>query len=48
MECRHDGCTCQVGQGEEFCSDYCRQHAGDMAHTGHGCECGHPGCAGHH
>jgi hypothetical protein len=45
MECRHDGCTCQVEDGE-FCSDHCREHAGhDEGSEGHACECGHPGCA---
>jgi hypothetical protein len=44
MNCQHTGCRCQVGTGESFCGDYCRDHA-QHAHTEeHACECGHPGC----
>lgn len=43
MNCRHEGCTCQVGD-EGFCSDHCREHAGD-GHDTHACECGHPACS---
>jgi hypothetical protein len=41
-ECGHAGCTCM---GDPYCSDYCRDH-GDHADGDHGCECGHPECAG--
>jgi hypothetical protein len=45
MNCGHDGCRCQVADDERFCSDHCREHAGDAAHAGgHACECGHPAC----
>jgi hypothetical protein len=45
MNCGHQGCHCEVEQGQEFCSDHCREHAGDAAHGGeHACECGHAGC----
>lgn len=44
MNCGHQGCTCQVEQGQEFCGDYCREHAGHQDHDTHACECGHPGC----
>ncbi|MEX2459344.1 MAG: hypothetical protein WD770_10215 [Actinomycetota bacterium] len=40
-ECGHAGCTCM---GDPYCSDYCRDH-GDHGDD-HGCECGHPECAG--
>ena len=45
MNCQHEGCTCQVEAGQEFCSDYCRDHASETGHGAHACGCGHPGCA---
>lgn len=44
MQCGHEGCTCQVEQSGGFCSDHCREHAGDTGHDAHACECGHPQC----
>jgi len=44
MRCGHEGCTCQVELSGDFCSDYCREHAGDADHGAHSCECGHPQC----
>ncbi len=44
MQCGHEGCNCQVGQTGEFCSDHCREHAGDAGHEAHACECGHADC----
>jgi hypothetical protein len=44
MKCRHEGCTCLVEAGQEFCSDYCRDHAAETGHGTHACGCGHPGC----
>ncbi|MGZ8636582.1 MAG: metallothionein [Actinomycetota bacterium] len=46
MKCGHEGCTCEVAQDQEFCSDHCREHVGEPAHGTHGCGCGHPGCGG--
>jgi len=46
MRCQHDGCTCDVTEGEGFCSQTCRDHGADMAHEQHGCDCGHPACQG--
>ncbi|MGH7357353.1 MAG: hypothetical protein ACREJR_00905 [Candidatus Rokuibacteriota bacterium] len=43
MNCQHEGCRGQADAGQEFCSDHCRQHAGE-AHAEHACECGHPAC----
>ncbi len=39
--CAHEGCVCKVSEGETFCSDYCREHAG---HAEERCRCGHPEC----
>jgi hypothetical protein len=36
-----NGCDCVVPEGEEYCSEYCKEHEG---HTGHECGCGHPDC----
>jgi hypothetical protein len=44
MNCEHAGCKCQVAEGQKFCSDYCRGHAGE-GHEAHACDCGHPACA---
>lgn len=44
MNCQHDGCRCQAEPGTEFCSTYCREHAGEPGHGTHTCGCGHPGC----
>lgn len=41
-QCMHEACTCVATQGE-FCSDYCREHAGHEELT---CGCGHRDCAG--
>jgi hypothetical protein len=38
------GCRCQAEPGQEFCGDYCREHARDPAHEEHRCECGHDAC----
>jgi hypothetical protein len=46
MNCGHEGCTCQVEAPDQFCSDYCREHAGHTPGEGHACECGHPDCQG--
>lgn len=45
MQCEHSQCTCQVGAGEQFCSDYCRS-ASEALVDAPLCECGHPECAG--
>jgi hypothetical protein len=44
MRCAHTGCTCVVGEGEDFCGEYCRDHSAGAGHEQHSCECGHPGC----
>lgn len=44
MDCQHEGCRCQVSDGE-FCSDYCREHVKhDEGVAAHGCGCGHAEC----
>jgi hypothetical protein len=45
MNCQHQGCRCQDADQSGFCSDYCRQHAGEAAHEDHACACGHPDCS---
>ncbi|HEU4526777.1 MAG TPA: hypothetical protein VFT80_02475 [Actinomycetota bacterium] len=44
MMCTHMGCRCDVAEGQEFCGDYCREHAAETEHAAHECECGHPAC----
>lgn len=41
--CGHAACTCAATE-DDYCSEYCREHAGDEDPSL--CECGHPGCAG--
>lgn len=40
-KCPMEGCNCPVPEGEEYCSDYCKEH---QAGGGTGCACGHAGC----
>lgn len=44
MNCGHTGCTCQAAEGQEFCSDHCRDHAAMTDHLDHTCGCGHAAC----
>lgn len=44
MNCMHGGCLCEVRSEEEFCSDYCRNHATEAEHAEHDCGCGHDAC----
>ncbi len=44
MDCPHDGCTCLAAEGDEYCSDFCREHGSD--HGPMDCGCGHADCAG--
>ncbi|HET9723674.1 MAG TPA: hypothetical protein VFR44_07510 [Actinomycetota bacterium] len=44
MSCGHTGCTCQAAEGQEFCSDHCREHAAMSEHPDHACGCGHAAC----
>lgn len=41
--CAHEGCRCQVPEGQEFCGDFCRDHVAGGP-TGEACGCGHPDC----
>ena len=45
-KCAHDGCTCTVESGEQFCSDYCAAQTGteESLMDDGGCNCGHPEC----
>ena len=45
MNCQHTGCACQVDEAQEFCGDYCRDHASEAGHAEHECECDHPACS---
>jgi predicted nucleic acid-binding Zn ribbon protein len=40
-KCPMEGCNCAVPEGQEYCSDYCKEH---QSHGGHECACGHAGC----
>jgi hypothetical protein len=42
-KCQHPRCHCDVPKGQKFCSDACRDLAGQKAQLR--CDCGHPGCA---
>ena len=45
-KCAHPACTCTVGEGERFCSDYCAELTNvRAASSDEGCNCGHPECA---
>ena len=42
--CGHIGCHCMTN--EQFCSDFCREHATEASNTGpqFDCGCGHDAC----
>ncbi len=42
-QCRHSACVCPVSDGQEFCSEYCRE-AVRQDITEIGCSCEHQGC----
>jgi hypothetical protein len=46
QKCQHDGCTCDVPAGVQYCSDHCRDHAEHTGGESHSCQCGHPECQG--
>ncbi len=45
-KCAHEGCSCTVASGEEFCSDYCAAQVNgeEAAAASDKCMCGHPEC----
>lgn len=42
--CHLSGCDCKTENGEEYCSDYCRQAALHAPERDY-CQCGHGSCA---
>lgn len=42
-KCKHPACSCQVKDGEDYCSAACHD-ARDTTELV--CQCNHPGCAG--
>jgi hypothetical protein len=40
-KCRMDACTCEIPEGQRYCSLACERAAGDEER----CDCGHPDCA---
>lgn len=48
-QCAHDGCNCEVGEGQTYCSPSCERADNETQATSAGrCSCGHPDCAGEH
>jgi hypothetical protein len=43
MKCAHGMCGCQAEEGQEYCSDFCKNPSGDME-GGSDCGCGHSAC----
>lgn len=41
--CAHIPCTCEVGPGEKYCSDSCRDAGSEEVEIA--CECGHSTCS---
>ena len=47
--CAHDGCSCEVNEGQTYCSPSCERADAETQATGDGrCNCGHPDCAAEH
>jgi hypothetical protein len=44
MLCGHEGCRCEIDDGEDYCSNHCQEHSDDLDHSTHRCECGHAAC----
>lgn len=42
-KCAHEPCECTVGQGEKYCSDWCKDAGSKEVEIA--CECGHPPCS---
>jgi hypothetical protein len=42
--CNLSGCDCKTENGDEYCSDYCRQAARHAPERDY-CQCGHGSCA---
>jgi hypothetical protein len=42
ITCAHIPCRCEVGPGEKYCSDFCREAGSDEVEIV--CECGHETC----
>jgi hypothetical protein len=43
MKCAHGMCGCDAAEGQEYCSDFCKNPSGDME-GGSDCGCGHAAC----
>ena len=43
-KCAHPDCTCTVGEGEHYCSDYCFENMRADSADDEGCNCGHAEC----
>jgi hypothetical protein len=43
MKCAHQMCGCDAAEGQEYCSDFCKNPSGDME-GGSDCGCGHAAC----
>jgi len=43
MKCAHEMCGCDAAEGQEYCSDFCKNPTGDMQ-SGSDCGCGHDAC----
>jgi hypothetical protein len=43
--CRHDACTCEIPEGQKFCSPFCESGVAKSL-SDDPCKCGHPACVG--
>lgn len=44
LYCSLSGCDCKTQNGQEYCSEYCKQAARHAPERDY-CQCGHTGCA---
>jgi len=42
--CAHEGCVCEVIDGQTYCGPYCASSAGETVVTDQPCGCGHDVC----
>jgi len=45
-KCAHEGCVCEVSNGQTYCGPYCATAAAEAVvhHEPGPCQCGHPDC----
>ena len=43
-KCAHEGCVCEVNDGQTYCGPHCASTAGETMALEQPCGCGHDAC----